>query len=101
MVNLLLKNLEEINHGLHTPVSSPPPEQLESKIMQFPLPEPILKIGQRIEVVSVDDFEVRIGTQGEVINLKNLGSDITQILAVTEGNIKFVLFSPPDEYKII
>lgn len=86
--------------GRGIPASPVPQEQLENTQVQLPEPEPGLKPGQRIEVVSVEDSPVTPGTTGKVLKVLELGSGITQILAETDDS-RFVLLSPPDVFKLV
>lgn len=77
-----------------------PPEQLHATSVQLPPPEPGLKPGQEIEVVSTEDSPVVPGTRGKVLKILELGSGITQIIAASEDS-RFVLLSPPDLFKMV
>lgn len=86
--------------GRGMPVPPVPQEQLESTSVQLPPPEPGLKVGQRIEVISTEDSPVPAGTQGEILKIMELGSGITQIVAASEDS-RFVLLCPPDTFKTL
>jgi len=83
-------------------ISSPPipQEQMNQTSVQLPPPEPETQVGQNIEVVSTEDSPVQIGTQGKILKIIELGSGITQVVAVSEDG-RFVLLCPPDVFKLI
>lgn len=84
--------------GVTNPV---PAEQTRTTITNLPEPEPGLEIGQSIEVLSVEESPVLPGTQGIITKIVPLGGDITQIVAKTSDDIKFILICPPDTFKTI
>jgi hypothetical protein len=86
--------------GRDNPAPPQPAEQLTHTPINMPEPEPGLKVGQQIEVVSVEDSPVQPGTKGRILKIKKLGSDITQIIAMTEDT-RFTLLCPPDQFKVL
>lgn len=68
---------------------------------ELPPPEPGLQPGQIIRIVQVEDHPMPVGTQGKVLKVGKLGSDIFRIDAITEDGHKFSLISPPDEFEIV
>ena len=79
-----------------------PPEMIaNTPTPGLPPPEPQLKAGQRIEIVTAEECSVPDGTQGKVTKVTTLGSGMVQIDATTEEGQKFSLISPPDEFKTL
>jgi hypothetical protein len=85
----------------HTPTQLPPPKPETHTPTQLPPPEPKLQANQRIEVVQAEDCPVPNGTQGVIIKVTQLGSNMVQVDAVTDDGKRFALISPPDEFKAI
>lgn len=78
---------------------APPPEMALNTPTQLPMPE--LKVGQRIEIIQSEDCPVEPGTQGKVTKIIDLGSNMVQIDAISDDGQKFLLITPPDEFKLI
>jgi len=82
------------------PLPAPPPEMMVNTPTQLPPPEPGLKTGQRIEIIQAEECSVGPGTQGKIVKVVDLGSNMVQIDALTDDGQKFSLITPPDEFKI-
>lgn len=63
--------------------------------------EPKLLNGQKIEIVNAEECSMAPGTQGKVVKIIDLGSNMIQIDAQTDDGQKFSLISPPDEFRKI
>ena len=87
--------------GRGTPPPMTPEMQAHTPTPDLPPPEPGLQPGQRIQIVQAEECPVPPGTQGKVLKVKDLGSTIFQIDAVTDEGQKFSLMSPPDEFQVV
>jgi hypothetical protein len=90
-----------IHPGRTNPQPAPPPEMLVNTPTQLPPPEPKLKAGQRIEIIQAEECPVGPGTQGKVVKVVDLGSNMIQIDAIAEDGQKFSLIAPPDEFRTV
>jgi len=90
-----------IHPGRANPQPAPPPEMLATTPTQLPPPEPGLKAGQRIEIIQAEECPVGPGTQGKIVKVVDLGSNMIQIDALTDDGQKFSLIAPPDEFKTV
>jgi hypothetical protein len=55
----------------------------------------------RIEVIQAEECSVGPGTQGKIVKVVDLGSNMVQIDALTDDGQKFSLIAPPDEFKTL
>lgn len=90
-----------IHPGRTNPQPAPPPEMLANTPTQLPPPEPKLKAGQRIEIIQAEECPVGPGTQGKIVKVVDLGSNMIQIDAIADDGQKFSLIAPPDEFRTV
>lgn len=62
-------------------------------------PEPTLKPGDRIEIVSIEDSPIQPGTVGTVTKIIQLGGEILRIDFLVEED-QYSMIVPPDVYKV-
>lgn len=76
----------------------PPHAQTTVVAAPGPPPEPLLKVGDQISIVSIEDSPIQPGTVGIVTKIVPLGGEIVQIDFSINDEGRYSMIVPPDEY---